>query len=107
MTLPVSDLQVVLGKFVAAVVLLAVVIGSTLPYAVSLARSHPPQLTSYAVLPNGPELISAMIKGSTKTLRGWFFCLAFVSIGLATNVRVLMPYFRGGKPLVLWLWAKR
>ncbi len=57
----------------------------------------------YAFLPDGPELVSATIKGSTKTLRGWFFCLAFVSIGLATNVRELMPYFRGGKPLVLYL----
>ncbi|MFG0334770.1 MAG: YeiH family protein [Maioricimonas sp. JB049] len=57
----------------------------------------------YASLAAGPELIDAMIKGSTKTLRGWFFCLAFVSIGLETNFRQLMPYLRGGKPLLLYI----
>ncbi|MCA9131516.1 MAG: putative sulfate exporter family transporter [Planctomycetales bacterium] len=51
----------------------------------------------------GPELIDAMIGGSTKTLRGWFFCLAFVSIGLETNFRELLPYLRGGKPLILYV----
>ena len=36
----------------------------------------------------GETLISnGLIKGWTKTLRGWFFCLAFVSIGLATDFR--------------------
>ncbi|QDU36596.1 hypothetical protein Mal4_08830 [Maioricimonas rarisocia] len=57
----------------------------------------------YASLAAGPELVDAMIKGSTKKLRGWFFCLAFVSIGLETNFRQLMPYLRGGKPLVLYI----
>ena len=57
----------------------------------------------YSVLPDGPEVVTAMIKGSTKTLRGWFFCLAFVCIGLATNIRELAPYFRGGKPLILYI----
>ncbi|WP_148080732.1 YeiH family protein [Roseimaritima ulvae] len=57
----------------------------------------------YVQLAAGPELIDAMIKGSTKTLRGWFFCLAFVSIGLETNFRALMPYLRGGKPLILYV----
>ena len=57
----------------------------------------------YSTLTAGPELVDATIKGSTKTLRGWFFCLAFVSIGLETNFRHLMPYFKGGKPLMLYL----
>ena len=57
----------------------------------------------YSSLADGPELVTAMIKGSTKTLRGWFFCLAFVSIGLGTNIRELVPYLRGGKPLILYL----
>ena len=48
-------------------------------------------------------LIRAMISGSTKTLRGWFFCLAFVCIGLETSFRQLRPYLRGGKPLTLYL----
>jgi uncharacterized membrane protein YadS len=57
----------------------------------------------YVTLTGGPELVDAMIKGSTKTMRGWFFCLAFVSIGLETNFRELTPYLRGGKPLILYL----
>ncbi len=57
----------------------------------------------HATWNDGPELVSAMIKGSTKTLRGWFFCLAFVSIGLDTNVRQLTPYLKGGKPLLLYV----
>ena len=57
----------------------------------------------YVGLNHGPELVDATINGSTKTLRGWLFCLAFVSIGLETNFRELMPYLRGGKPLVLYV----
>lgn len=57
----------------------------------------------HASLVGGDLMIDAMIKGSTKTLRGWFFCLAFVCIGLDTNFKQLMPYFRGGKPMVLYL----
>ena len=57
----------------------------------------------HSTLTGGPELVDAMIKGATKTLRGWFFCLAFVSIGLQTNFRELMPYLRSGKPVVLYL----
>jgi uncharacterized membrane protein YadS len=57
----------------------------------------------HAFMDGGPEMVTAMIKGSTKTFRGWFFCLAFVSIGLETQVKDLLPYFKGGKPLVLYL----
>jgi len=57
----------------------------------------------HASLVGGEVLVDAMIKGSTKTLRGWFFCLAFVCIGLETNFKQLLPYFRGGKPMVLYL----
>ncbi len=59
--------------------------------------------TLHASLLGGPEIVDAVIDGSTKTLRGWFFCLAFVSIGLATNFRELLPYFKGGKPLMLYV----
>jgi len=52
---------------------------------------------SYAVIDHGA------IRGLTKTLRGWFFCLAFVSIGLATDFRKLKQYFKGGKPLILYV----
>ncbi len=60
----------------------------------------------HATLVGGPEIVGAMISGSTKTLRGWFFCLAFVSIGLETNFRQLMPYLRGGKPLLLYVFGQ-
>ncbi len=44
-----------------------------------------------------------VLRGGTKIFRGWFFNLAFVSIGLATNFRALGEYFTGGKPLILYL----
>jgi uncharacterized membrane protein YadS len=44
-----------------------------------------------------------VIQGLSKDLRGWFFCLAFASIGLATNFRELAHYFKGGKPLILYV----
>jgi uncharacterized membrane protein YadS len=61
--------------------------------------------TIYGAL--GPDvgytlLDQGVIRGLTKYLRGWFFCLAFVSIGLATNFRELKEYFKGGKPLILY-----
>jgi uncharacterized membrane protein YadS len=56
----------------------------------------------------GPDVGYAMvdhgvIRGFSKAFRGWFFCLAFVSIGLATNFRELAHYFKGGKPLILYV----
>jgi uncharacterized membrane protein YadS len=57
----------------------------------------------YALADDGPATVSAVIGGGTKTLRSWFFCLAFVSIGLQTNVRELAGQLRGGKPLVLYV----
>jgi uncharacterized membrane protein YadS len=57
----------------------------------------------HAWLIGGPEIVDSMIGGATGTIRGWLFCLAFVSIGLDTNFRQLLPYLRGGKPLVLYV----
>ncbi len=57
----------------------------------------------YASWDNGAQLVDTVIKGSSKTLRGWFFCLAFVSIGLETDFRELAKHFKGGKPLVLYM----
>ena len=55
----------------------------------------------------GPDLSYAMIdKGVVsvaKAFRGWMFALAFVSIGLATNFRDLAKYFKGGKPIILYV----
>ncbi len=44
-----------------------------------------------------------VLRGFTRMFRGWFFCLAFVSIGLATNFRELKHHFKGGKPLILYV----
>lgn len=38
----------------------------------------------------------------TEVLRGWFFCLAFVSIGLESNFRDLAGQMERGKPLILY-----
>ena len=43
------------------------------------------------------------LRGFSRIFRGWFFCLAFTSIGLATNFRELKEYFKGGKPLILYV----
>ncbi len=51
----------------------------------------------------GELLTGAVIKGTANPLRGWFFCLAFVSIGLETNFRELSQQFKGGKPLILYV----
>jgi uncharacterized membrane protein YadS len=48
-------------------------------------------------------LDEGVIGGWTELLRGWCFCLAFVSIGLATNFRSLAHYFKGGKPVILYV----
>ncbi|NOZ40848.1 MAG: putative sulfate exporter family transporter [Planctomycetes bacterium] len=57
----------------------------------------------YNFYPQGEEIFTAVIKGSTKTLRGWCFCLAFVGIGLQSDFRVLRKSLDGGKPLVLYV----
>jgi uncharacterized membrane protein YadS len=51
----------------------------------------------------GSALTEATIGGTSELLRGWFFCLAFVSIGLETNFRALSSYLKGGKALVLYV----
>jgi uncharacterized membrane protein YadS len=51
----------------------------------------------YALIDHGA------IRGMSKIFRGWFFCLAFASIGLATNFRELKEQFSGGKPLILYV----
>ncbi|HAK61130.1 MAG TPA: putative sulfate exporter family transporter [Nitrospiraceae bacterium] len=53
--------------------------------------------TGYALIDHGA------IRGMSKIFRGWFFVLAFTSIGLATNFRELAHYFKGGKPLILYV----
>ncbi len=58
---------------------------------------------SFALIPAmGIDAVMADLK-VTKTFRGWFFCLAFVSIGLESNFRVLMGQLERGKPLLLYV----
>ncbi len=48
----------------------------------------------------------SMVLASTsvsKSIRGWLFCLAFVSIGLETNFAALSRFMAGGKPLLLYV----
>lgn len=47
-----------------------------------------------------------IIRNGTKLFRGWFFCLSFVAIGLECNFRKLKACFRGGKPLLLYLFGQ-
>jgi uncharacterized membrane protein YadS len=44
-----------------------------------------------------------VIKAVTNPLRGWFFCLAFVAIGLESNFRELASQMEGGKPMALYV----
>lgn len=62
---------------------------------------------SFVVVPtaNGDfKLVeSAFINPVTKTLRGWFFCLAFISIGLESNFKEMAARMEGGKPMILYV----
>lgn len=59
---------------------------------ISLGDNH-----AYTIIDQG------VIGGLSKNVRGWLFCLAFVSIGLSTNFVELKHHFSGGKPLVLYV----
>jgi uncharacterized membrane protein YadS len=53
---------------------------------------------------NGLKLVeSSVIKAVTNPLRGWFFCLAFVSIGLESNFKEMAQQLEGGKTMVLYI----
>ena len=64
-------------------------------------------LFSFVVIPamNGDvqAVEASYIKPITRVLRGWFFCLAFVAIGLESNFRDLVSRMEGGKPMVLYV----
>ncbi|QDT44296.1 hypothetical protein Pan241w_44050 [Gimesia alba] len=57
----------------------------------------------YVFMQGGDTVVPAMVKESSKVFRGWFFCLAFISIGLETNFRELAKFLKGGKPLILYV----
>ena len=56
----------------------------------------------------GQDLSNALVeqgavRGGTRLVRDWFFALSFAAIGLSTNFRELAQYFKGGKPLILYV----
>jgi len=58
---------------------------------------------SFVLVPiMGEESVSTVLK-QTKTFRDWFFCLAFVSIGLESDFRELSKQLAGGKPIILYI----
>ncbi|MBW2528220.1 MAG: putative sulfate exporter family transporter [Deltaproteobacteria bacterium] len=60
-------------------------------------------LFSFVLMPTlGADRVSEVLNVS-KRLRGWFFCLAFVSIGLESNFRELAGQLVGGKPIILYI----
>ncbi len=50
-----------------------------------------------------PLLMDNGVNKVSGPLRGWFFTLAFIAIGLTTNFRELGKYFKGGKPIILYV----
>ncbi|MDN5348472.1 MAG: hypothetical protein PWP65_2037 [Clostridia bacterium] len=54
---------------------------------------------SFIFVPGFGEKAVGAMTGSTKALRGWFFALAFVSIGLSSNFKEMAKYLKGGKPV--------
>jgi uncharacterized integral membrane protein (TIGR00698 family) len=58
---------------------------------------------SFILMPTlGSEAVSSILS-QTKTMRGWFFCMAFVSIGLESNFKDLGQQMTGGKPIKLYI----
>ncbi|MFP4657656.1 MAG: YeiH family protein [Desulfonatronovibrionaceae bacterium] len=51
----------------------------------------------------GQAMVNDGVLAMANRFRGWFFCLAFVSIGLSINYRELREPLRGGKPLILYV----
>ncbi len=59
----------------------------------------------------GKDMTTVMIdqgvlRGFTRISREWFFALAFTAIGLETNFREFGEYFKGGKPLTLYVFGQ-
>jgi uncharacterized membrane protein YadS len=60
-------------------------------------------LFSFVLTPTMGEEAVTGILDLTSDFRGWLFCLAFVSIGLESNMRQLMSQVQGGRPIQLYL----
>ena len=60
-------------------------------------------LFSFVLVPTlGDEAVTGVLD-LTSDFRGWFFCLAFVSIGLESNIRDLLSQVGGGRPIQLYI----
>ncbi|MFO7728621.1 MAG: putative sulfate exporter family transporter [Desulfonatronovibrio sp.] len=54
--------------------------------------------------PRGDVMLDqGVLRGFSRPLRGWFFILAFASIGLTSNFREMAKHFKGGKPVILYV----
>jgi uncharacterized integral membrane protein (TIGR00698 family) len=60
---------------------------------------------SMVLVPSVGETAVAVITGLTSSLRAWFFCIAFVCIGLDTKFTELLK-MGGGKPAVVFIAAQ-
>jgi uncharacterized integral membrane protein (TIGR00698 family) len=60
-------------------------------------------LFSFILYPSIGEEITKELTDVTKSYRGLFFVLAFVSIGLESNFKELKAHMSGGKPIILYL----
>ena len=59
-------------------------------------------LFSFVLVPTlGDDSVTGIID-LTSDFRGWLFCLAFVSIGLESNMRQLLTQVQGGRPIQLY-----
>ena len=62
---------------------------------------------SYISADLGSDVSKALISGGTNKftggLRAWCFTLSFAAIGLGTDFRELAQYFKGGKPVILYV----
>ena len=60
-------------------------------------------LFSFVLVPTlGDDTVTGVLD-ITSDFRGWFFCLAFVSIGLESNMKQLMGQVQGGQPIQLYV----
>ena len=60
-------------------------------------------LFSFVLVPTlGDDTVTGVVD-ITSDFRGWFFCLAFVSIGLESNMKQLMGQVQGGQPIQLYV----
>ena len=60
-------------------------------------------VASFVMIPLlGEDTVSSMLK-QTKTIRGWLFTMAFISIGLESNFKAMAAQMQGGKPMTLYL----